>query len=280
MRMLTKANPLKVRVDIRDQWDSPNGLIQKSVDSLAKMLGHKVVPYVALKDTYPDKSTFVPSVIRAVVLFYDLLVARLEREGESEWTENILKDMGKSPAGWLLRIEAYNSSRPRVALKANLGQFLLVFPTHELAINAPIQAGFDQDLNRFFAPVASVAEIYLQWKGWDCPTELFKNTTPYIVRVDARTSPLIVEASHQPSLDLLVSYLKKWAKQNRQDSLKESDFVFGIIDRIEIELQFGNLSTRPLNPAIILAFVEGVLGYKETHTTGSIWTFKLETPLK
>lgn len=152
--------------------------------------------------------------------------------------------------------QAYNGSRPRVALKANLGQFLLEFPTRELPMNAPIQAGFDQDLNQFFSPVTSVVEANDdEWaevihggetrstsqaaspptltvrdalrarelpvvESLRRPTELFKNTTPYILRVDARTSPLLVECSHQPSLDILVSYLKRWSKENMHDSLK------------------------------------------------------------
>jgi len=100
-------------VDIRDQWDSPSGLIQKSVDALEKTLGHKIVPHVqwplfysTLKGTYTDKSTFVPAVIRVVTAFYDRLSARLEDEAHSEWTERLLEELGKKPdSSWLLQIE-------------------------------------------------------------------------------------------------------------------------------------------------------------------------------
>lgn len=63
-------------------------------------------------------------------------------------------------------------------------------------------------------------------------------------------------------------------------NLVESLFVFGVIDAIEIEPAMVMREPSPLNPAIILAFVEGVLGYKETHTTGRQWVFKLVNPLK
>jgi len=122
------------------------------------------------------------------------------------------------------------------------------------------------------------------------PAELFKSTTPYILTVNASTNPLVIHGSHQPSLELLASYLKKWAKANMNDSLKrpiltvtliESAFVFGVIDGIEVEEPlYGMRKATPLNPALILAFVEGVLGYKETYTTGTLWVFKLETPFK
>lgn len=62
--------------------------------------------------------------------------------------------------------------------------------------------------------------------------------------------------------------------------LVESAFVFGVIDAIIIEPAVATRVSPPLNPVLVLAFVEGVLGYKETHTTGAQWVFKLETPLK
>lgn len=60
----------------------------------------------------------------------------------------------------------------------------------------------------------------------------------------------------------------------------ESPFFFGVLDRILIEPTINYLSSsEPINPAMILAFIEGVLGYKEVHTTGSRWVFKLENPM-
>jgi hypothetical protein len=52
------------------------------------------------------------------------------------------------------------------------------------------------------------------------PTELFKATTPYVLMVDASALPLNIHGSHEPSLQLLASYLKKWAKTGSNDSLK------------------------------------------------------------
>ncbi|KDR80202.1 hypothetical protein GALMADRAFT_136727 [Galerina marginata CBS 339.88] len=329
--------PLKVRVDIRDQWNSPNGLIQKSVDALQKTLGHKIVPHVqwpvfydALKGAYTDKATFVPAIIRVVTSFYDRLLARLEDEANNEWTEKLLEELGKKPdSSWLLQIEASKGSRPQAALNVNLGVLTLEIPRRELPQDAETDSGFDKDFDDFFAlphsessaasanddewaevipggetrstaqpAVASLPIVPAPTRPRALPTverlerpaELFKSITPYILTVDATTRQLVIQGSHQPSLELLAAYLKKWAKTNMNDSQKrpvlavtliESAHVFGVIDGIEIEQStYGMRSTTPLNPALILAFVEGVLGYKETHTTGTRWVYKLEAAFK
>ena len=67
--------------------------------------------YRALRETYPDNGVLVPTVVRVVAFVYDLLLARLERDGEGKWTEQLLDEMQKR-AGWVLHIEvrASNSS--------------------------------------------------------------------------------------------------------------------------------------------------------------------------
>lgn len=105
---------MKIRADIRDQWDSSNAPIQASVDDLAKTLGHRVVPrvewlllYNSLKDRFPDKSSFVPAISQIVTTFYLRLQSRLEDEANSEWTEEFLGVLAKSSPGstYPLRIE-------------------------------------------------------------------------------------------------------------------------------------------------------------------------------
>lgn len=55
----------------------------------------------------------------------------------------------------------------------------------------------------------------------------------------------------------------------------ESAFFDDVIDTIVIEPTYSRGVTEPLNPTFILAFVEGVLGYKEEYTNGLRWIFKL-----
>ena len=64
--------------------------------------------------------------------------------------------------------------------------------------------------------------------------------------------------------------------------LIESPFWFGVIDAIAIEphMQFNVRDKQPINPTLILAFIEGVLGYKEVYTTGYRWVFKRQDNFK
>jgi hypothetical protein len=53
--------------------------------------------------------------------------------------------------------------------------------------------------------------------------------------------------------------------------LHDSDFCFGVMDLLTIE-HWSNRGT--INPTIVLAFIEGVLGYQMVHTTGSHWIYR------
>jgi len=45
-------------------------------------------------------------------------------------------------------------------------------------------------------------------------------------------------------------------------------------------MQFNVRDKQPINPTLILAFIEGVLGYKEVYTTGYRWVFKRQDNFK
>ena len=148
-----------------------------------------------------------------------------------------------------------------------MGELLLEFPSRSTPSNASVQTALERDMDQFFSLVTPAPVELEHEDGWDeivpvkndeaspirhqgspsvqatsqvpaleslpKPTDLFKVTLPYILRVDARTSPLVVECSHQQSLDLLVAYLGRWAKTNMRDSLKvrsESKFQDQYID--------------------------------------------------
>jgi hypothetical protein len=58
------------------------------------------------------------------------------------------------------------------------------------------------------------------------PPELFKTTGPYILIVEERVPNIVIQCSHEPSLELIAAYLNKWGKSNPNDSLKVSLTVF------------------------------------------------------
>jgi hypothetical protein len=151
--------------------------------------------------------------------------------------------------------------RPKITWKGANGAFYLEIPSSPLVI-ASILSGFDQDFDSLFSGSSSTASE--NDDGWaevnvvetrtlppvstsrslnppqtasipaklpvvdalSRPTELFKATTPYVLMVDASSLPLNIHGSHEPSLQLLASYLKKWAKTNSNDSLKVSMHIF------------------------------------------------------
>ena len=94
---LLLSRPLKVRVGLRDLWESPNAPAQEAIKALKEILGYQVVVSIdiallwsELQHFYPDPETFVPSVISVVQAWAECLAARLEDDGNAAWTENLL----------------------------------------------------------------------------------------------------------------------------------------------------------------------------------------------
>ncbi|KAK0473832.1 hypothetical protein EDD18DRAFT_1396770 [Armillaria luteobubalina] len=55
------------------------------------------------------------------------------------------------------------------------------------------------------------------------PSDLFMSAVPYILTLSFRNEGLVVYCSHEPTLELLNEYLKKWAKTNAHDKASTSD---------------------------------------------------------
>jgi hypothetical protein len=110
---LSTRRPLKIRVGIRDQWESPRAPIATSIDSLAKTLGYTISPqiqwsmlYATLKDTFVDQGMFVSAVCRIGIAFYGRMLSRIEDKTMADWTDSLLDGMAKQEA-WVLRIEVW-----------------------------------------------------------------------------------------------------------------------------------------------------------------------------
>ncbi|KAK0458891.1 uncharacterized protein EV420DRAFT_1642605 [Desarmillaria tabescens] len=321
--------PLKARVDIRDQWDSPNAPIHTSIATLQKTLGHKISPHAEwpalwsqLKDRFSDKSKFVPTVISIVVVWYERLLGRLDNDVYADWTEELLSAL---EGGASLRIEPAppKVTRPTTTWDRKLRSFHLGIPNAEPMSQARVASVFDKYFDDLFGETAGVADdqedtewAYVSSDPSSCscfrllpypstagpspserlpvlsslsrPSDLFTSTAPYILTITLRgREGLVVYCSHEPTLELLNEYLKKWAKTNTHDSLRrpifkltlvESDFCFGMTDTLVIEPYLSHHDG--VNPTIVLAFIEGVVGYKMVYTTGSYWMYRCTTLFK
>jgi hypothetical protein len=52
--------------------------------------------------------------------------------------------------------------------------------------------------------------------------------------------------------------------------LQESDYCFGVMDTLTIKPKD---PYKEVNPAMVIAFIEGILGYRLIHTTGCHWMY-------
>ena len=94
---LTLQRPLRIRSDIRDQFQAPTCAIQKSFKTLEGVVGLKVscnleweMLWTELKPKFPDKATFVPSIATVISAWCDVLSTRLEDVKFAEWTEELI----------------------------------------------------------------------------------------------------------------------------------------------------------------------------------------------
>ncbi|KAJ6619865.1 hypothetical protein B0H10DRAFT_1126150 [Mycena sp. CBHHK59/15] len=322
---MSKNLPLKVRMDIRDLWDSPKSSVTASVESLNKILGHTITPRIEwpilwsdLKDYFSDNSTFVPTIVRYTVAWFESLRGRLDDEAFQEWTEQLLNMLTEASNRKTLSLHIEPAgpsvSSPTTKWNPKLATFHLSVPKAEPVSQSQLDSCFDKNFENLFNAEANTkdddwadvaAETHVAAKPSTVseafhngsppvarlpvldvlsrPQELFKTTGPYILIVEERGAAIVVQSSHEPSLELLAAYLNKWSKSNPNDSLKrsilkveliESEFCFGMLDTLTVERTMArNHSDNPINPTIILAFIEGVLRYKLVNTTGACRTY-------
>jgi len=339
--------PLKIRIDIRDMWDSPKSDLQTSITALEKTLGYKIVPLVQwpilwneLKDRFPDKSTFIPSMSRIVIVWYERLLWRIDGDNFPEWTEELLALLSQGKKQLIIEPSPPPHDRPKTSWNAQTSSFNLGIPKIGPPFHFNAVTAFDQDFESLL--IQGVAAGVPADEGWDDlatepsrapapavspsataepraattpkvsgvsfeqrpmmdrlpglgelsrPNELFAQRAPYILTLDMSVgNPLVIRCSHEASLKLISTYFNRWGRLNTEDSMRrnilkvelvESAFCNGVNDTLTIEpyISFRNHNFQ-MNPTLVLAFVEGVLGYKFVHTNGHNWVYRSDTILK
>ncbi|KAI1347869.1 hypothetical protein F5Y01DRAFT_307187 [Xylaria sp. FL0043] len=121
------------------------------------------------------------------------------------------------------------------------------------------------------------------------PDELLLKPPYYLTVRDFSSSSTEVQCSHSPTLQFLSDYVKKWAKTNYNHTnkpplaeveLHQSVFGLGIVyDRMTIKAE-SRYTTQEVSPTIILALVEGVLGYKVISNDGPYWSFRRDVEFR
>ncbi|KAF8888562.1 hypothetical protein BD779DRAFT_449296 [Infundibulicybe gibba] len=186
--------PLKIRMDIRDQWDSPKSSVQKSVDALAQKLGHKVTPHIEwpalwneLKDGYPEKGTFVSTVARLIVAWYERLLWRLQSEMFPDWTEKLLSVL-VAAAPTRLNIESSSPphTQPYTTWRTTTKSFYLGIPKVAPPSQAQFVTSLDKDFENLFASPDSGSAIEHEEGRADVTVE---DTPPAPVANQAQPQP-------------------------------------------------------------------------------------------
>ncbi|KAK4129077.1 hypothetical protein N657DRAFT_639627 [Parathielavia appendiculata] len=121
------------------------------------------------------------------------------------------------------------------------------------------------------------------------PDQLFLQP-PYHLTLTHGRQEIELQCSHSPSLQLLADYLKRWCRVNHADTrnppavqvtLHQSAFGLGeMFDRLTLnteETRYTNQFT--VTSPMIVALIEGVLGYELVSTNGA-WHFRKDTALK
>ncbi|EXJ60290.1 hypothetical protein A1O7_04442 [Cladophialophora yegresii CBS 114405] len=124
------------------------------------------------------------------------------------------------------------------------------------------------------------------------PEILFQTTLPFLMHVISHdTSKITVNGTHEPSLRLLGEYLQRWIKTDLQDvrkipywriTMHESKLGLGLFhDSLTIEPFDHHQRNAAVNVSLILAFIQGILGYHAVHglSSSGYWEFQRSVPL-
>ncbi|KLU85512.1 hypothetical protein MAPG_04535 [Magnaporthiopsis poae ATCC 64411] len=114
---------------------------------------------------------------------------------------------------------------------------------------------------------------------------------PYHLIVHAKgLTEVEVQCSHSPSLSFIADYLKRWSRANHNMTnkppsvtvkLQQAAFGLGAMYDclwLVAESRYGPQQT--VSPTIILALVEGVLGYDKVSGDGGSWTYRRDVPFR
>lgn len=108
MNRVDFSRPLKIRSDVRDEFEAPTCAVQKAFKTLEGIVGLKVscnlewdMLWTELEPKFPDKGTFVPNVAGVISAWCEALGARLEDDKFAEWTEDLV---GKLESGRSIKL--------------------------------------------------------------------------------------------------------------------------------------------------------------------------------
>ncbi|CAG9946784.1 unnamed protein product [Clonostachys rosea f. rosea IK726] len=309
--------PLKVKVAIRDIWDKPDSPVQEAITRLKNILGLDFICEPAwplltteLSSHYDDNSELAKSVINFVKVWVEAMTELLDDEENSEWADSIVdlvKDNGAalklhlevkagdastawsdSQRSFLLHLPSSNVTRPDQYTPTFKTQLLSCFKKDKPLALRPSAAGdLDPEDEEDYEAPKPVSETLPDPRSLPKPSTLLQ-APPYHLFVHAfGNNTLEVQCSNGPTLDFLAEYFKKWAQPSSGQAVpvkvenNHQSSSFGMsYDTITLstEPRYGRTTT--LSPPVILALIEGLLGYELVYRDASHWQYRRETPIR
>jgi len=329
---LTISSPMKLRMDLRDHWENAGSPAQTSLTALKELIGLPVnvilepaILWSELQKYYPDQGTFIPTITDIVKSWCDILASRLQDEAYAEWTEELLEVVNEGGRNLTVRVGAKPENNVSTSLEKKTSIFIIGIP--QMSSPSRDAAGrIAMDFHRLFTktsatvipshedddwasvtlpsreqqarnPAGSAAPMSTKLPTLDSlprPEILFPSQTPYHMMVEIIHNGISIHGSHQPSLELIASYLTKYARTMQNSSkqpiikpeLQVSHLGYGALyDSLKVVPGDVRANWDEINPILILNFVEGVLGYRPVGdegggAAGSKWYFKREVAFR
>ncbi|KAK2744943.1 hypothetical protein FQN57_004073 [Myotisia sp. PD_48] len=334
--------PTQIRVDIRDQFNPPDGQVQEGFKSLEDIIGRDVLFNVNWQnlwdetgELYPWRANFMTAVVSVLTTWCSVVAIRLQDDRFSDWSDEF-KNKIEAAGSLILNLQPTDEPRPKTSFNSEANMFAVTLSKKTAVEAGTVGAGFETDLEDFFTPdaaaAAPAAAAYQPPSGTGAPGAgyaapsadrivpipsgvasvstvaipaslpavasiprpdvLFASAPPYILHVTKHTnhpSHIVVYGTHEPSLKLLCDYLERWTKVDHSDpsrppfvkvAMHQSIFGVGLThDRLIIEPSTDHQNRANLNPMVVLGFVEGILGYRQTNATGGhTWEYRREAP--
>ncbi len=95
--LLTPPRPTRIRQNVRDHITSPTSPLVLKTTTLTKTLGYPItldpewaMLWKTLQVSYPDNSSFVPSIAIVIIAWCDAFMSWLESEENEEQVEKLL----------------------------------------------------------------------------------------------------------------------------------------------------------------------------------------------
>lgn len=321
--------PLKIRMDLRDHWEKEDCPARKSIAALKDLLGLPVtiqleplILWSELQRFYSDQSTFVPCITTVIKAWLDCLTKRLADDANAAWTEQLLEHVNQSGRNLKARVETRPGTQVKTELAKTGATFTIGIP-ESLPPYKNVSACFMTEFEKLFTKSSKQtgsaqaqgaededwADVTMPSKTRGQTTDILSTTmpsldelprpemlfaaqTPYHLIVKVVHNGMVVQGSHQGSLELLTGYLQKYTRDIENISVKlpilkselqASHFGYGaLFDSLTITPGDPRAGWASINPILILSFIESVLGYSPvaSGSTESQWYFKRDVGFK